>query len=58
MFISMLLGCNVNSDAIIAGMEVTSITTTFPRKVYQQGIDFGQTLREAGMVPSCALVIT
>ncbi|KAL0638507.1 hypothetical protein Q9L58_002443 [Maublancomyces gigas] len=39
------------------GMEVTSITMTFPRKVYQQGIDFGQTLKEAGMVPSCALVV-
>ncbi|KAH0613188.1 uncharacterized protein H6S33_009568 [Morchella sextelata] len=39
------------------GIEVSSITTTFPRKIYQQGIDFGQTLKEAGMVPSCALVV-
>jgi len=30
---------------------------TFPRKVFQQGIDFGLTLKEAGMVPSCALIV-
>ncbi|KAL7268161.1 hypothetical protein RUND412_009230 [Rhizina undulata] len=37
------------------GFTVNSFTMTFPRKVYQQGIDFGLTLKEAGMVPSCAL---
>lgn len=58
MLVSILLEYKVNSDAIVAGIEVTSITTAFPRKVYRQGIDFGQTLQEAGMVPSCALVIT
>ncbi|RPA90067.1 hypothetical protein L873DRAFT_1821772, partial [Choiromyces venosus 120613-1] len=39
------------------GFDVTSFTVTFPRKVYQQGIDFGITLKEAGMVPSCALLV-
>lgn len=39
------------------GFDVSSFTMTFPRKVYQQGIDFGMTLKEAGMVPSCALLV-
>ncbi|KAG0637658.1 ubiquitin-related domain-containing protein [Tuber brumale] len=39
------------------GFDVSSFTTTFPRKVYQQGIDFGMTLKEVGMVPSCALLV-
>ena len=37
--------------------EVSSFTTTFPRKIYQQATDFRLTLKEAGMVPSCALVV-
>jgi len=39
------------------GFNVSSFTMTFPRKVYQQGVDFGITLKEAGMVPSCALLV-
>ncbi|PWW75309.1 hypothetical protein C7212DRAFT_281028 [Tuber magnatum] len=39
------------------GFDVSSFTMTFPRKIYQQGIDFGMTLKEAGMVPSCALLV-
>jgi hypothetical protein len=38
------------------GFDVSSFTITFPRKVYQ-GVDFGMTLKEAGMVPSCALLV-
>jgi len=39
------------------GFSPTSFTMTFPRKIFQKGIDFGQTLKEAGMVPSCALLV-
>ncbi|KAF2399196.1 hypothetical protein EJ06DRAFT_531518 [Trichodelitschia bisporula] len=37
------------------GTMVTSFTQNFPRKVFDTS-DFGQTLKEAGMVPSAALV--
>lgn len=36
---------------------VTSFTTTFPKKTYQSGVDFGQTLKEAGLVPSAVLIV-
>ncbi|KAF2431811.1 hypothetical protein EJ08DRAFT_165739 [Tothia fuscella] len=36
--------------------EVKTFTTTFPRKVYDSS-DFGMTLKEAGMVPSVALIV-
>ncbi|KAI5784555.1 ubiquitin-related domain-containing protein [Geopyxis carbonaria] len=39
------------------GFCPTSFTMTFPRKTFQKGIDFGLTLKEAGMVPSCALIV-
>jgi hypothetical protein len=39
------------------GFAPKSFTMTFPRKVFQQGIDFGMTLKEAGMTPSCALIV-
>ncbi|KAF8252896.1 hypothetical protein K440DRAFT_680754 [Wilcoxina mikolae CBS 423.85] len=39
------------------GIAPSTFTVTFPRKVFQQGIDFGLTLKEAGMVPSCALIV-
>jgi septal ring factor EnvC (AmiA/AmiB activator) len=38
------------------GTEVTSFTQNFPRKVFDSS-DFGQTLKEAGMVPSAALIV-
>ncbi|KAF2142420.1 uncharacterized protein K452DRAFT_350800 [Aplosporella prunicola CBS 121167] len=38
------------------GTQVTSFTQNFPRKVFDQ-TDFGQTLKEAGMVPSAALIV-
>jgi hypothetical protein len=40
------------------GFAPKSFTATFPRKVYQQGIDFGMTLKEAGMVPSFVLIVS
>jgi DNA repair exonuclease SbcCD ATPase subunit len=38
------------------GHEVASFTTTFPKKTYDSS-DFGQTLKEAGWVPSAALIV-
>jgi len=37
------------------GTEITSFTQNFPRKTFDVG-DFGQTLKEAGLVPSAALI--
>lgn len=39
------------------GTEVTSFTQNFPRKVFG-ATEFGMTLKEAGMVPSAALIVT
>lgn len=39
-----------------SGITVNSFTQNFPKKVFDQ-TDFGQTLKEAGMVPSAALVV-
>jgi hypothetical protein len=38
------------------GTNVTTFMTTFPKKTYDRS-DFGMTLKEAGMVPSAALII-
>lgn len=38
------------------GIQVTSFTQNFPKKVYD-GQDFGQSLKEAGLVPSAALIV-
>lgn len=40
------------------GLPVASFSTTFPRKTWQAGVDFGQTLKEAGLVPSAVLIVT
>lgn len=40
------------------GKAVESFTTAFPpKKTYVTGVDFGQTLREAGCVPSAVLIV-
>jgi hypothetical protein len=39
-----------------AGFEVSSFTTNFPKKTFEVD-DFGMTLKEAGMVPSAALIL-
>jgi len=36
---------------------VSSLTTTFPRKTFSGNIDFGKTLKEAGLVPSAVLIV-
>ncbi|KAK7555802.1 ubiquitin-related domain-containing protein [Phyllosticta citricarpa] len=38
------------------GITVTNFTQTFPKKVFDS-TDFGMTLKEAGMVPSAALIV-
>lgn len=39
------------------GVRVTSFTMTFPKKTFENGVDFGQTLKEAGLVPSAVLIV-
>ncbi len=39
------------------GVGITSFSTTFPRKTYAAGVDFGQTLAEAGLAPSAVLLV-
>ena len=38
------------------GLTVQSFSTTYPKKTFDQN-DFGMTLKEAGMVPSAAVVV-
>ncbi|KAJ4365297.1 hypothetical protein N0V83_008916 [Neocucurbitaria cava] len=38
------------------GLSVNTFTTTFPKKTFDKS-DFGMTLKEAGMVPSAALIV-
>lgn len=37
------------------GVAVTSFSMTFPRKTFEGAVDFGKTLKEAGLVPSAVL---
>lgn len=39
------------------GHPVSSFSTTFPIKKFDVGVDFGQTLAEAGLVPSAVVVV-
>lgn len=39
-----------------SGVQASSFTQNFPKKVWDQG-DFGMTLREAGLAPSAALIV-
>ncbi|AEO63603.1 uncharacterized protein THITE_2109091 [Thermothielavioides terrestris NRRL 8126] len=39
------------------GAPVTSFSMTFPKKTFEAGIDFGQTLAEAGLTPSAVLLV-
>lgn len=38
-----------------SGAQISSFTQNFPKKIFD-GQDFGQTLKEAGLVPSAALI--
>jgi hypothetical protein len=39
------------------GGSVESFTLTYPKKVFQGSLDFGKTLKEAGLVPSAVLIV-
>ncbi|KAI8633702.1 ubiquitin-related domain-containing protein [Xylariaceae sp. FL1651] len=39
------------------GLAVTKFVQNFPRKVFEGNLDFGKTLKEAGLVPSAALIV-
>lgn len=39
-----------------SGLQASSFTLNFPKKVFDQS-DFGMTLKEAGLVPSAALIV-
>lgn len=39
------------------GLAVSKFVQNFPRKVFEGAQDFGQTLKEAGLVPSAALIV-
>ncbi|KAI1344785.1 ubiquitin-related domain-containing protein [Xylariaceae sp. FL0016] len=38
-------------------VSVTKFIQNFPRKVFEGSLDFGKTLKEAGLVPSAALIV-
>ncbi|KAK6839780.1 hypothetical protein PG990_011389 [Apiospora arundinis] len=40
-----------------SGTTVTKFIMNFPRKTFEGSIDFGKTLKEAGLVPSAALIV-
>ncbi|KAI1081209.1 ubiquitin-related domain-containing protein [Whalleya microplaca] len=39
------------------GLTVTKFVQNFPRKVFEGTLDLGKTLKEAGLVPSAALIV-
>ncbi|KAJ2997094.1 hypothetical protein NUW58_g762 [Xylaria curta] len=39
------------------GLTVSKFVQNFPRKVFEGNLDFGKTLKEAGLVPSAALIV-
>jgi hypothetical protein len=39
------------------GAEVTRLEMNFPRKVFEGSVDFGKTVKEAGLVPSAVLIV-
>lgn len=39
------------------GVQVQSFTSTYPKKVFNEAVDFGKTLKEAGLVPSAVLIV-
>ncbi len=40
-----------------SGLAVSRFIVTFPRKTLEGNVDFAKTLREAGLVPSAALIV-
>lgn len=48
------LGQQIESEA---GVAVSSFTMTFPKKKFSGTLDFGKTLKEAGLLPSAVLIV-
>jgi UBX domain-containing protein 1/4 len=40
-----------------SGVPVQNFTLTYPKKVFEGSVDFGKTLKEAGLVPSAVLIV-
>lgn len=40
-----------------AGVPVESFTMTYPKKTFSGSVDFGKTLKEAGLAPSAVLIV-
>lgn len=40
-----------------AGQPIESFTMTYPKKTFSGSVDFGKTLKEAGLVPSAVLIV-
>ncbi|KAI0536321.1 ubiquitin-related domain-containing protein [Xylaria digitata] len=40
-----------------SGLAVSKFVQNFPRKVFEGNLDFGKTLKEAGLIPSAALIV-
>ncbi|KAI1269995.1 ubiquitin-related domain-containing protein [Xylariaceae sp. FL1019] len=40
-----------------SGVSVSKFVQNFPRKVFEGSLDFGKTLKEAGLTPSAALIV-
>lgn len=40
-----------------SGLAVSKFIQNFPRKVFEGNLDLGKTLKEAGLVPSAALIV-
>jgi hypothetical protein len=41
----------------MGGSEVESFTMTYPKKTFSGSVDFGKTLKEAGLAPSAVLIV-
>jgi TolA-binding protein len=39
------------------GVSVTRFVMNFPKKTFEGSVDFGKTLKEAGLVPSAVLIV-
>ena len=52
-----LLEVAMSVQAENGGAEVRSLTMTFPKKTWEGDVDFGLTLKEAGLMPSAVLIV-
>jgi len=52
-----LLEVAMSVQAENGGAEVKSLTMTFPKKTWEGNVDFGLTVKEAGLMPSAVLIV-